>query len=99
MAKASAGCRVRPTMPRMSYSRRTVGSKWWENAIGQVTLRSDVILQEGSHRFGHIRPLQGERDLGLQKSYLVAAVKATAFVTQTVKRLLADQPGHAVGQL
>src|SRR5581483_3485482 len=33
IARASAGCSVSPTMPRMSYSRRMVGSNRWDIAL------------------------------------------------------------------
>ena len=51
------------------------------------------------HRNPQDRPIESDRNLRLQEAYLVTTVKATALVAQSVKGLLTDQPGHAVGQL
>src|SRR4051794_83275 len=91
IAKASAGCSVRPTTPRMSYSRRLVGSKSCLNAI---LGRSGVFLEERFHVRFQVRPLQGERDLGLEEADLVAAVEALPLIPQAVERGVPDHPGH-----
>src|SRR6185437_2317778 len=98
MAKASSAFNVRPTMPRMSYSRSDVGSNEWVKAIGQLT-PSHVGLQEGAHGIGQIGALQGEGDLSFQEAYLVAAVKSPPLVAEAMERLDADQPGHPIGEL
>src|SRR6516164_1003661 len=76
-------------MPRMSYSRRIVGSKRWP-------IRSSEV---GSQDLTETRPelgvLEPERYRCFEKAELVAALKA-----QPVKRLtIIDQPGKRIGQL
>src|SRR5580658_9180581 len=97
MAHASAVDKVRPTMPRMSYSRSEVGSKSCLNVM--VAARSMIMFQEAAHRVRELRPFQGEGDLRFQISHFVAAIETFAFVAQTVERLIANQLRHAVGQL
>src|SRR5580704_13235454 len=97
MANASAVDKVRPTIPRMSYSRSEVGSKSCLNVM--VSARSVIVFQEAAHRVGEVWPFQCERDLRFQVSHLVAAIETFAFIAQTVERLIANQLRHAVGQL
>ena len=86
-----------PTMPRMSYSRRLVGSKLWRKLLKPGG--SPVVLQEAAHAVGEIGPGQGEGQLRLEIAELVAAVEPRALVAQAVERGVADHPGHAVGEL
>src|SRR5260370_38134393 len=113
MANASALCSVFPTMPRISYSRSMVGSKWWEKAISvyapdkRTRLLSrrgghrqigEVLVQEGAHLLRHVGPAQGEGDLRLQEADLYAAVEAAPLVAQSVNRHLAVLHGHLIVQ-
>src|ERR1700727_477055 len=98
MANASAGPSVRPTMPRMSYSRSEVGSKSCRNAMFPPAW-SVIIGQKAPHRVGHVGPLQRERDLRFQIADFVAAIETFTLIAQTVERLQADQLRHTVGQL
>src|SRR5215472_9285941 len=81
-------------MPRMSYSRRIVGSKRWP-------IRS---LEVGSQNPAEPRPeigvLEPERYRCFEKAELVAAVETLALEAQPVKGLaIVDQPGERIGQL
>src|SRR5258708_23138466 len=90
----------------MSYSRRMVGSKvgppparpslmWFGLAFG-----SAIFVEDLAHRHPHVRPRQGEGDVGLQPTELVAAIEALAVETQSMDRLVAaDQLGQPVGEL
>src|ERR1051326_2658815 len=97
IAKASAADSVRPTMPRISYSRSEVGSKSCLNAMRLP--RSVVMFQERAHGFTQIGAFQGEGDLGFQVSDFITAIEPFSFIAQSVKRLTANQFRHAVGQL
>src|SRR3984957_18418214 len=83
-------------MPRMSYSRSVVGWKVW---VQLISAELHVVAEETTYRIGEVGALQGVRDLGFQEAGLVTTVEAFAFVAQAVEGLLADQFGHAVGEL
>ena len=97
MANASASDSVRPTVPRMSYSRSVVGSNRWRTSSSDRLARDsghdevgriDIVLQEGAHRIRQIGALQRVGDLRLQEADLVAAVESLALVAQAMERLL-----------
>src|SRR5262249_36544646 len=96
IANASASDSVRPTVPRMSYSRSVVGSNRWVNVI---SAQLHVMFQEATHRIGQIGALQRVGDLRRQEADLIAAIEPLAFVAQPMEQPCADQLGHTIGQL
>src|SRR5579862_9900268 len=95
-ATASAAKREVPTIPRMSYSRRIVGSKRCAIARGLLA----VGLEDLAQTRPELRVLEAERDIGFEKAEFVAAIEAASCRAQS-KEFLArgDQPGKPVGQL
>src|SRR5579883_2368621 len=88
MACASASCSVWPTTPRMSYSRKIVGSKTWPSAVRITDRTSRVVLDDLFDRRAQLRPHQGESEIGFEEAYLVAAIEPPAGEPQAVKGLL-----------
>src|SRR5579871_5216045 len=83
-------------MPRMSYSRRIVGSKRCD--ISAPVL--EVLPQDLPQPLPQFGMGEAKRDGGFEKAELVAAIIAATGKTQTVKGLtLFDQPFERVGQL
>src|SRR5215469_11146260 len=100
IARASASCSVWPTTPRMSYSRRMVGSKTWPSAIRVTDSASRILLDEVLDRRAQLRPHQGKREIGLEEADLVAAVETPTGEPEAVERLLGgDQLCQRVGKL
>src|SRR5579859_2737098 len=106
MARASSALRVSPTMPRMSYSRRIVGSNLW--LIGSTLLRSGGLGRwiDSGQRCDHapelgrdVRTGETEGDVRFEEADLVAAIIALALEAQAVERLAAEELDHGVGQL
>src|SRR6185437_16652224 len=63
-------------------------------------LASAIFAEDLLDRFAHIRPRQGEGDVGLQETDFVAAVEAPAGETQAMERFVAaHQLGERVSEL
>src|SRR3989440_8378720 len=95
-AWASAANRVLPTTPRMSYSRRMLGSKRCD--IGKS--RSEIGFHQLAQRVAEFRWLQTERWVGFEIAEILAATVAARRCAQPIKGLaVADQFVETVGQL
>src|SRR6185312_12781179 len=93
-ARASPSPSVSPTIPRTSYSRRMVGLNTWPrpappSRMASLLTASAIFAEDLLDRLAHIRARQGEGDVGLQESHLVAAVKAPTVEAQAVEWLVA----------
>src|SRR5690625_2661736 len=84
-------------MPRMSYSRRTVGSK--RCAVIRTGSPSGVLAKSFLHGSAQIVTSQGKGNIGFQKAFLASAVKSCAGETQPVEGNFVDRPCHGIGQL
>src|SRR5690242_5478413 len=90
-ARALAGDKVSPTMPRTSYSRKIVGLKAWARAPSCMGLLPSlaIFIEYAARDLGHVRPLQREGDIRLQEAGLVAAIEATAVEAEAMEGLVA----------
>src|SRR5690348_13590148 len=97
MARASASPSVLPTTPRISYSRRIVGSKRWPSGMSAP---SAVLVDEPAQLGRQFGARHGIGQIRLQPAELVAAIEAAAGEAQAEERPLAvDQLDEPVGQL
>src|SRR5579863_1055949 len=100
IARASAADSVLPTMPRISYSRRTVGSKRWPTARLLAVGFPEIGAQQRAQPLAEIGVPEPERDRRLEIAELVAAIEALAAKAQPMEGLaLLDQQLQRVGQL
>src|SRR5580700_7513570 len=66
MARASAECTVSPTMPRMSYSRRMVGSNWCAGWLIQTPDGRDFSVARLGPAHAFIGEAQAAHFLGVE---------------------------------